>query len=111
MSSKGSSDPLVRTYATSLRTQVAYLSEARVYEIAQGASESSRYFVKAFEGGRVDCGIYQGPLQLPDNPTEKLLAILEAGTNKKTIVPLEFKDIAPHRHKGAIYWSIKLSQP
>ena len=109
MASKGSSDALIRLYATSLRTQVAYLSEARICEIAGRADESSRCFVKAFEGGRVDCGIYQGLMQLPDDPTDKLFAVFEAGTTEKTIISIDLKDIAPLWHKNAIYWQFKVS--
>lgn len=107
--SKASTDALTRTYAGSLRVQVAYLSEARICEIAGKADEISPNFVKAFEGGRVDCGVYQGPTRLPDDSTKKQFAVSEADTNEKTILPVDLKDIAPVCHKEAIYWIIHVS--
>ena len=110
MASGGSRDALIRSYARATRNQVAFFSEARVCEIARSADEISRIFVKAFEGGRIDCGVYQGPMQLPDNPTEKLFAVLKAGINEKNVLPVELKDFAPCRHKGGIHWQFTLSE-
>ena len=102
MASKGSSDALTRTYATSLRTQVAYLSEARICEIARRADEINRYFVKAFEGERVNCEVYRGLMQLLNKFINKLFIIFEIDINK-IILLIEFKDIISRDHKEIIY--------
>ena len=90
------------SYTNATRTYVAFSSEARICGIAHQHCPS---FVRAFEGGVTDCGLYMG-LRNPDGDlADKVLSVLEAKDPQGRVIPIEAKDLAPITDlKANVYW-------
>lgn len=94
-SGRHTEDALVRSYAAGLRTTAASLSEARVCQIIQNCVDIGHFFVRAFEGGRVDCGLYLGSKLLTGSSVNRIRIISESEDKKNSILAFDVKSISP----------------
>ena len=64
--------------------------------------------VRAFEGGRHDCGWYTGPRQLPSSGIERMLTVSE---ERAQLIPLDVKSNLPRSSAdGEITWKWKFTK-
>ena len=106
MVSSGKKTALLRSYEKHLRNDAAYLAEARICVTANASPEISQHFVRAFEGGTVDCAISLSPKPLHGTMTDKTYQVYEDG---EEILPLDVKDITSIYQKRAVLWNFRVS--
>ena len=90
--------------------QTVYLSEARVFNYAS----TNKHFLRGFEGGINDCGLYVGDQTLSDGTqTDKMFELdkLYRTSHEKPVLPIEIKTISPKGNGNAnMAWSLSFSR-
>lgn len=100
---------LIRSYDEAVLTQVAFSAESHVCEIAA----QNPWFVRAFEGGRVDCVLCTGSRTFPGSSSDKTFALLDSIDRKqpvKDLIAIDCKNISARTDGEAnIFWGIGLT--
>ena len=91
-------------YEDCIRSQVAYLVEARLCQAA-AAGTDGRYFVRAFECAQCDAGLYVGQGDLIGNATEQSFQLLDSQQEQESLVPLDIKSISPRFNERWASWA------
>ena len=100
--------PALKYYEDSTRLQVAFLVEARLCQAAAEGTDG-RYFIRAFEWGQCDAGLYVGRGDLIGNATEQSFQLLVSQQEQGSVVPVDIKSISPGLgHEGAL-WLVQSS--
>ncbi|KAL9034962.1 MAG: hypothetical protein Q9180_005116 [Flavoplaca navasiana] len=90
--------------------QTVYLSESRVFNHA----DANKHFLRGFEGGINDCGLYVGDQTLSDGTqTDKMFELDERyrDSRENPVLPIEIKTISPKGNGDAnMSWSLGFSR-
>ncbi len=81
-------------YENCTRLQVTYSVEARLYQAA-AEGMGGRYFIRAFECGQCDAGLYIGQENLIGNATKRSFQLLDSQQEQESLVPIDIKSISP----------------
>lgn len=95
------------SYRSATRTQVAALAEALV---CLEASAQCEFFIRADQGGRVDCALSLADNPPTGTPTQRLVTLMEA-EDIADVIPLENKDVGLRADDSTnISWSMRISE-
>lgn len=107
------------SYAYTIPTQAAALSESLVGKLIAGYSEQDgvsdirqRYIIWSPESGNNDFGILIGdeyPEGLDGDGISKLVKLIDSGENSKIVVPMDVKCIMPMTIRETATWGVKLT--
>jgi hypothetical protein len=99
---------LARSFNVALVAQVASLAESRVCEYAAKNPD----FLRAFEGGQHDCGLYLGSKLLGGTLTDRLYMLQDTEDwERESIIPMDVKNPGPIAdHKGSVFWVFHITQ-
>ena len=95
-------------YKDCTRLQVAYLVEARLCQAAAEGTDG-RYFIRAFECGQCDAGLYVGRGDLIGNATERSFQLLGSQQEQGSVVPLDIKSMSPRLDRKGALWVVQSS--
>lgn len=85
-------------YEDCTRMQVAYLVETRLCQAAAEGTDG-RYFIRAFECGQCDAGLYVGRENLIGNATERSFQLHTLQQEQESLVPVDVKSISPRSNQ------------
>ena len=104
--------PMLRSYISSFRSNlIGTVAEALVSEVALGSSQSHDFFIKAFEGGRMDLGLYLGSEPVTGTATDRLYWLLKHKSRTLCIYPGDVKHFsATTDDHGGLYWRLCLTE-
>ncbi|KAL8883029.1 MAG: hypothetical protein Q9198_000067 [Flavoplaca austrocitrina] len=96
------------SYHGATTAQVGAKAEAITCENAAAQTE---YFIKAFEGGQLDCGLSLEDRVFPaSSPTNRVFAAFDSGAGSVLMIGIECKDLGPHSDGwGNVKWGIGMS--
>ena len=98
----------LRTYTITIRNHVAFCAQALVCQVA---TETSPFFVTAFEGGRNDGGIRLGSPAVSEDATDRFFETVDRESRTKDLVTVDVKSIAPmaDTRGEAVYWAAEFT--
>ncbi|KAL8869709.1 MAG: hypothetical protein Q9174_004068 [Haloplaca sp. 1 TL-2023] len=97
---------LARSFAHAGNQYTSSLSELQVFD-----QFSQPYFLRAFEGGQNDCGIYVGDALPGGTMTDRLFELRHHQRERRVVLPLEIKTLSPISNgHGALMWEMLFSK-
>ena len=84
----------LKYYENCTKLRVAFLVEARLCQAAAEGTDG-RYFIRAFECGQCDAGLYVGRGKMIGNATERSFQLLDSQQEQESVVPVDIKSISP----------------
>jgi len=109
---------LARGFTLAVLTKVAYLAESCVCITA----EPNKRFLRSFEGGQHNCGLFMGPMALEGNLTDRVFGFAQTpgleeayarmpGLKDGIIIPMDIKNPGPiGDDQGNVSWRYKLTE-
>ena len=92
-------------YEDCTKLRVAYLVEARLCQAAAEGTDG-RYFIRAFECGQCDAGLYVGRGNMIGNATERSFQLLDSQQEQESVVPVDIKSISPVSGREWATWRL-----